>query len=96
MAAVLEQLSEKLAQAPTDPDLIRRFAASCIDIGELARLRGGLEANLSALSGPLMVRPVAEAIAGALLTRARSRSTDAPSEAAPLTGGRPAEDFGQE
>lgn len=75
MAAVPEtsaaQLSVKLAQAPTDPDLVRSFAASCIEVGELARLRGGLEPHLGVLSGPLAVRPVAEALATTLLERAR-------------------------
>lgn len=75
MAAVPEisaaQLSAKLAQAPTDPDLIRSFAASCVEVGELALLRGGLEPHLGVLSGPLAVRPVAEALATTLLERAR-------------------------
>ncbi len=84
MAAVLEQLSGDLAQAPTDPDLIRRFAATCVEEGELSRLRTGLEPALAKVSGPLAVRPVAEALAASLAEQARATSAEAPTRSVEL------------
>ncbi|MBL8786927.1 MAG: hypothetical protein JNJ59_18625, partial [Deltaproteobacteria bacterium] len=84
MAAVLEQLSEELAQTPGDQELLKRLAQSCVEAGELGRLKGALEPVFSGLSGPLAVRPAAEALAAALVDAAAKLAARAPRDALDL------------
>lgn len=84
MAGVLEQLGGELSRTPSDHALLRAFADRCLEVGELARLRNGLEPVLGAVAGPLAVRPVADAIARALTEAAARAERRAPREAAEL------------
>lgn len=84
MAGVLEQLGGELSRTPSDHALLRAFADRCLEVGELARLRSGLEPVLGTLAGPLAVRPVADAIARALTEAAARAERRAPREAVEL------------